>query len=64
MELVELGTTGPHEVLHRPVHRDKVLGASVGQGQSHPPAWGTNMHNKTTDQEAEIPEQGPKDLST
>lgn len=47
LELVELGTTGPHEVLHRPVHRDKVLGASVGQGQSHPPTWGTNMHNKS-----------------
>lgn len=41
LELVEMGMPGPHKVLHHPVHRDEVLGASTGQGQSHPPAWGT-----------------------
>lgn len=47
LELVEMGMSGPHEELHLPVHRDKGLGASVGQGWSHPPTWGTNMHSKS-----------------
>lgn len=33
-----MGMSGPHEVLHHSVHRDEVLGASKGQGCSHPPA--------------------------
>lgn len=36
-----MGMPRPHEVLHHPVHRDKVLGASMGQGWSRPPMLGS-----------------------
>jgi len=41
LEQVRTGLPGPCKVLHHCVHRNKVLGVSTGQGQSHPPAFGT-----------------------
>lgn len=64
LELVEMGMTGPHEVLHWPVHRDKVLGAAWGRDRATHTYEAQTHTAKAVDQEAEIPGQEPKDLST
>lgn len=64
LELVEMGM---HEVLHHPLHRDKVPGASMGQGWSHPPMWCSKrlLMARHSCEEAEKPQAratGPKCL--
>lgn len=52
---------GPHEVLHHPVHREKVLDARDGANHLHGVPDGSSRHGTDVEQGAENLRQGPKD---